>query len=125
MKKGFCIEAAIGDGMFILNSSTRNLPNTYSALARRVTVKVLNFINIHEDLYFYIYKNPSIKDVKRKDCGETEAEREFCIRPRLKILINFNELLRISNFKSSFLNFFDYENPEYPLYANILNILNM
>ena len=92
--------------MFILNSNTRNLPNTYSALARRVTVKVLNFINIHEDLYFYIYKNPSIKDVKRKDCGETEPEREFCVRPRLKILINFSELLRISNFKSSFLNFF-------------------
>ena len=57
------IETAIADGMFILNLSTQNLPKTYSALARRILVKVLNLTNIRADLCFDIYESPSIKDV--------------------------------------------------------------
>ena len=58
------IETAVADGMFILNLSTQNLPKTYSALARRILVKVLNLTNIRADLCFDIYESPSIKDVK-------------------------------------------------------------
>ena len=109
------IETAIANGMFILNLSTQNLPKTYSALARRILVKVLNLTNIRADLCFDIYESPSIKDVKRKDRGDIETEREFYIGPRLKIPSNFNELLKISSFKSSFLDFLmkEYENIEY------------
>ena len=64
------IKTAIAGGMFILNLSTQNLPKTYSALARRILVKVLNLTNICSDLCFGIYESPSIKDVKRKDHGE-------------------------------------------------------
>ena len=106
------IETAIADGMFILNLSTQNLTKIYSALARRILVKVLNLTNIHADLCFDIYESPSIKDVKRKDCGDIETEHEFSIGPRLKIPSNFDELLKISSFKSSFLDFLmkEYEN---------------
>ena len=109
------IETAIADGMLILNLSTQNLPKTYSGLARMILVKVLNLINICAGLCFDIYESPSIKDVKRKDCEDIETEREFCIGPRLKIPSNFNELLKISSFKSSFLDFLmkEYENIEY------------
>ena len=109
------IETTIADGMFILNLSTQSLPKTYSALARRILVKVLNLTNIPADLCFGIYESPSIKDVKRKDRGDIETEREYCIGPRLKIPSNFNELLKISSFKSSFLEFLmkEYENIEY------------
>ena len=79
--------------MFILNLSTQNLPKTYSALARRIFVKVLNLTNIRADLWFDIYEGPSIKDVKRKDRGDIKTEREFCVGPRLMIPSNFNELL--------------------------------
>ena len=96
------IETAIANGMFFLNFSTQNLPRTYSALARRILVKVLNLTNIRADLRFDIYERPSMKDAKRKDRGDIETEREFCIGPRLKIPSNFNELLKISSFKSSF-----------------------
>ena len=96
------IETAIANGMFILNLSTQNLPKTYSALARRILVKVLNLTNIRADLCFDIYESPSIENVKREDRGDIETEREFCIGPRLKIPSNFNELLKISSFKSSF-----------------------
>ena len=54
------LETAIADGMFILNLSTQNLPKTYSALARRILVKVLNLTNIRADLCFDIYESPSI-----------------------------------------------------------------
>ena len=54
------IETAIADGMFILNLNTQNLPKTYSALARRILVKVLNLTNIRADLCFDIYESPSI-----------------------------------------------------------------
>ena len=109
------IETAIANGMFILNLSTQNLPKTYSALARRILVKVLNLTNIRADLRFDIYERPSIKDVKRKDRGDIETEREFCIGPRLKIPSNFNDLLKISSFKSSFVDFLmkEYEDIEY------------
>ena len=109
------IETAIVDGMFILNLSTQNLPKTYSALVRRILVKVLNLTNIRTDLCFDIYESPSIKDVRRKDYGDNEFEREFCIGPRLKIPSNFNELLKIRSVKSSFLDFLMkiYENIEY------------
>ena len=109
------IETAIANGMFILNLSTQNLPKTYSALARRILVKVLNLTNIRADLCFDIYESPSIKDVKRKDRGDIETEREFYIGPRLKIPSNFNELLKISSFKSSFLDFLikEYDNIQY------------
>ena len=101
--------------MFILNLSTQNLTKTYSALARRILVKVLNLTNIRADLCFDIYESPSIKDVKRKNRADVETEREFYIGPRLKIPRNFNELLKISSFKSSFLDFLmkEYENIEY------------
>ena len=101
--------------MFILNLSTQNLTKIYSALARRILVKVLNLTNIRADLCFDIYESPSIKDVKRKDCEDIETERELYIGPRLKIPCNFNELLKISSFKSSFLDFLmkEYENIEY------------
>ena len=109
------IETAIANGMFILNLSTQNLPKTYSALARRILVKVLNLTNIRADLRFDIYERPSIKDAKRKDRGDIETEREFCIGPRLKIPSNFNDLLKISSFKSSFVDFLmkEYEDIEY------------
>ena len=109
------IETAIADVMFILNLSTQNLLKTYSALAKRILVKVLNITNIRADLCFDIYESPSIKDVKRKDRGDIETEREFYIGPRLKIPSNFNELLKISSLKSSFLDFLmkEYENIEY------------
>ena len=81
-------------------------------LARRILVKVLNLTNIRANLCFDIYESPSIKDVKRKDCGDIETEHEFSIGPRLKIPSNFDELLKISSFKSSFLDFLmkEYEN---------------
>ena len=91
--------------MFILNLSTQNLTKTYSALARRILVKVLNLTNIRADLCFDIYECPSIKDVKRKDREDIETEREFYIGPRLKMPSNFNEFLKIPSFKSSFLDF--------------------
>ena len=64
---------------------------------------------------FDIYESPSIKDVKQKDRAAIETGREFCIGPRLEIPSNFNELLKISSFKSSFLDFLmkEYENIEY------------
>ena len=109
------IEIAIAHGMFILNSKAQNLHKTYSALPRRFLVKVLNLTNILADLCFDIYESSSIKDVKRKDCGDIETDREFCIEPRLKIPSNFNELLKILSFKKSFLHFLmeEYGNPEY------------
>ena len=105
------IEIAIADGMLILNVSTQNLPKTYSALARRILVKVLNLTNIRADLCF---ESPSIQDIKRKDLGHIETERKFCLGPRLKSPSNFNELLNISSFKSNFLDFLmkEYENVE-------------
>ena len=108
------IETAIADGMLILNVSTQNLLKTYSALARRILVKVLNLTNIRADLCFEIYENPSIKDIKQKALGHIENERKFCLVPRLKSPSNFNELLNISSFKSSFLDFLmkEYENVE-------------
>ena len=101
--------------MLILNLSTQNLPKTYSALARRTLVKVLNLTNIRADLCFDIYESPNIEDVKRKDRGDIETERDFCIGPRLKIPSKFDELLKISSFKSSFVDFLmmEYENMEY------------
>ena len=99
------IKTAIAGGMFILNLSTQNLPKTYSVLARRILVKVLNLTNICADLCFGIYESPSIKDVKRKDHGDIETQHEFCKGPCLKIPSNCNELLKISSFKSSFLDF--------------------
>ena len=36
------IETAKADGMFILNLKIQNLPKTYSALPRKVLVKILN-----------------------------------------------------------------------------------
>ena len=109
------IETAIANGMFILSLSTQNLSKTYSALARRIIVKVLNLTNIRADLCFDIFESPSIKDVRRKDRGDIGTEREFCIGPRLKSPSNFNELLKISSFKSSFVDFLmkQYENIEY------------
>ena len=79
-------------------------------LARRILVKVLNLTNICA--CFDIYESPSIKDVKRKDCGDIETEREFYIGPHLKIPSNFDEWLKISSLKSSFLDFLmkEYEN---------------
>ena len=47
-----------------------------------------------------------MKDNKRKDRGNIEIKREFSIGPHLKIPSNFNNLLKISSFKSSFLNYF-------------------
>ena len=81
-------------------------------LARRILVKVLNLTNIRANLCFDIYEKPSIKDVKRKDRGDIETECEFYIGRRLKIPRNFDELLKISSFKSSFLDFLmkEYEN---------------
>ena len=101
--------------MLILNLSTQNLPKTYSALARRTLVKVLNLTDIRADLCFDIYESPNIKDVKRKDRGDIETEHEFCIGLRLKIPSKFDELLKISSFKSSFVDFLmkKYENIEY------------
>ena len=101
--------------MLILNLSTQNLPKTYSALARRTLVKVLNLTNIRADLCFDIYESPNIKDVKQKDRGDIETEHEFCIGLRLKIPSKFDELLKISSFKSSFVDFLmkEYENIEY------------
>ena len=99
------IKTAIAGRMFILNLSTQNLPKTYSALARRILVKVLNLTNIRADLCFGIYECPSIKDVKQKDHGDIETQREFCKGPCLKIPSNCNELLKILSFKSSFLDF--------------------
>ena len=52
-------------------------------LARRILVKVLNLTNIRANLCFDIYESPSIKDVKRKDRGDIEIEREFYIGPCL------------------------------------------
>ena len=75
----YTIKTAIAGGMFILNLSTQNLPKTYSALARRILVKVLNLTNIRADLCFGIYESPSIKDVKRKDREDIETERELYI----------------------------------------------
>ena len=97
--------------MFILNLTTQNLPKTYSALARRI----LYLTNIRAGLCFGIYENSSIKDVEQKDRGDIETQREFGIGPRLKIPSNFNKLLKISSFKSSFLYFLmkEYENIEY------------
>ena len=96
-----------------VTKGTRNLFRKLLYLS--FLVKVLNLINICAGLWFDIYESPSIKDVKRKDCGDIETEREFCIGPRLKIPSNFNELLKISSFKSSFLDFLmkEYENIEY------------
>ena len=64
---------------------------------------------------FDIYESPNIEDVKRKDRGDIETERDFCIGPRLKIPSKFHELLKISSFKSSFVDFLmmEYENMEY------------
>ena len=81
-------------------------------LARRILVKVLNLTNIRANLCFDIYESPSIKDFKRKDCGDIETDCEFYIGPHLKIPSNFDELLKISSLKSSFLDFLmkEYEN---------------
>ena len=84
------IETTVADGMLILNVSTQNLLKTYSALARRILVKVLNLTNIRADLCFDIYESPSIKDIKRKDLGHIENERKFCLGPHLKSPSNFN-----------------------------------
>ena len=64
---------------------------------------------------FDIYESPSIKHVKQKDRGDIETEHKFCIGPRLKIPSPFNELLKVSSFKSSFLDLLmkEYENVEY------------
>ena len=51
------IEPALADGMFILNLNTQNPPKTYSALARRILVEVLNLTNFHADLCFNIWKS--------------------------------------------------------------------
>ena len=101
--------------MFLLNLSTQNLSKKYSALARRILVKVLNLKNILAGLCFDICESPIIKDAKQKDPEDIETERGFCIGPRLKIPSNFNELLKISSFKSSFVDFLmkEYENIEY------------
>ena len=101
--------------MFTLNLSTRNLPKTYSVLARSILDKVLKLTNIHADLCFDIYGSLSIKDVRRKYRGDIETEREFYIGSRLKIPSNLNDLLKISSFKSNFLDFLmkEYENIEY------------
>ena len=58
-----------------------------------------------------------MKDDKRKDRGDIEIEREFCIGPHLKIPSYFDNLRKISSFKSSFLNYFmeEYENLSYIL----------
>ena len=99
--------------MFILNYSTRILPKTNPALVRRALVKFLNVTNICKDPWFEIYDSSSIKDVKRKHRGDIEIESKFCLGPRLKIPSNINELLKIFNFKRSFLDFLmnKYENP--------------
>ena len=96
---------AIADGMFILNYSNRNLPKTNPALVRRVLVKFLNVTKICKDPCFEMYDISSIKDVKRKHHGDIEIERRFCIGPCLKIPSNINELLKISSFKRSVLDF--------------------
>ena len=67
-------------------------------------------------IYVLTFESPSFKDVQRKYCGDIETECEFCIGgPRLKISSNFNELLKISSFKSSFLDFLikEYDNIQY------------
>ena len=50
-----------------------------------------------------------------KDCEDIKTEHDFCIGPRLEIPSKFNELLKISSFKNSFLDFLmkEYENIEY------------
>ena len=67
-------------------------------------------------IYVLTFESPSFKDVQRKYCGDIETECEFCIGGRhLKISSNFNELLKISSFKSSFLDFLikEYDNIQY------------
>ena len=58
-----------------------------------------------------------MKDDKQKDRGDIEIEREFCIGRRLKIPSDFENLLKISSFKSSLLNYFmeEYKNLSYIL----------
>ena len=51
---------------------------------------------------FDVYESPSIKDVKRKDRGDIEIGRKFCIGPHQKTPINFNGLLKRSSFESIF-----------------------
>ena len=76
--------------MFILNSSTQKLLKPYLALPIKISVKVSNLRNNRADLCFNIYESSSIKDIKRKDRGDMETDRELCTGPRLKISSNFN-----------------------------------
>ena len=64
------IETAIADGMLILNVSTQNFLKTYSALAKRILVKILNLTNIRADLCFDIYESPSIPKILSSTTSE-------------------------------------------------------
>ena len=60
-------------------------------------------------------KTPSIKDVKHKDLGNTDAKGAFCLRHRHKAPSNFLGMLQLSRFKKEFLRFLirEYEDSGY------------
>ena len=78
-------------------------------------MKALKLTENHVDLCFDVYESPSVKDIKRRDRGNEDTEREFIFGPRQKFPSDFESLLKISEFKEEFLKFLlkEYEDPTY------------
>ena len=94
----------IGDGMFLIQSTSRCL--NYSIFAQKIVSSVFKSTRHRSDLCFDVCESPSIKDTKRKERGNEESDRVFSIGPKTKMEIDMHDLLRLSCFKEELLRFF-------------------
>ena len=109
------VRTVIVDGMFLVRSTMNQHCQTFAAFARILLLKALKLTENRVDLCFDVYESPSVKDIKRRDRGNEDTEREFIFGPRQKFPSDFESLLKISEFKKEFLKFVlkEYEDPTY------------
>ena len=115
------IDNVIVDGMFFLRHIAVPLPHTLRGLVRHILIKALKMSKHRVDLVFDTYNSPCIKDIARDARGDDldDSEEVYNFGRGQKTPTNFLTLLKYSNFKREFLDFFYHEirNQEY---ANIL-----
>ena len=90
--------------MFVVGSSLKEKIDSFGLIFRYIFIKLLSFTNYHLDLTFFVYKFPSVQNIKRKQRFAGDLESFFS--PRQALHTDFAELLDTLDFKTIFYVFF-------------------
>ena len=112
------VDVLIADGMFLVHQYIASC-STYGALARKLLTTLMKAATVRVDLVFDVFNSPSLKDVERKERGDTESLRLFSIEAKTKIGKDVSSLLKLSSFKQELLRFLSKEFDD-PVYAPVI-----